>query len=185
MSLSEPLKRLVDSCGLPTALEAMGERWSFLILLASFNGVGHFEEYQCTLKIARNVLSNRLGRLVEKGILERTPSAQDRRRVEYRLTEKGLALLPTLIALRQWGEKWETGAPSNPELVDARDNKPVKPVRVEAHDGRELRAGDFAWLHRDETGATRVVSAGSGAAICPDLAAKCAGGTKPPAERHS
>jgi DNA-binding HxlR family transcriptional regulator len=143
--LSEPLKRLVASCSLPVALEAMGERWSFLILLSSFNGLCHFEEFQQRLGIARNILSNRLGRLVERGILERSLDTEDRRRVTYRLTEKGQALLPALIALRQWGERWGSCAPVNPVLVDLRDGKPVQPVSVRAHDGRVLGSDDLGW----------------------------------------
>ncbi|RZM30937.1 MAG: transcriptional regulator, partial [Sphingomonas sp.] len=57
----------------------MGERWSFLILRASFNGLHHFEEFQSELGIARNILANRLARLVEHGILERQPIPEDRR----------------------------------------------------------------------------------------------------------
>ena len=111
---------LRNACSLPAALEAMGERWSFLILRASFNGLHHFEEYQSELGIARNILANRLTRLVEHGILQRTAMIEDRRKVEYRLTDKGMALLPAMIALRQWGERWETGVPAVPVLVDAR-----------------------------------------------------------------
>ena len=117
--LREPLQELAE-CGLPTALEAMGERWSFMILRAAFNGVRHFEEYLSEIGIARNILANRLTRLTESGILHRTPCPDDRRKVEYRLTEKGLDLLATMIALRQWGEKWGTGVLSNPVLVDER-----------------------------------------------------------------
>ncbi|HYZ47876.1 MAG TPA: helix-turn-helix domain-containing protein, partial [Sphingomonas sp.] len=120
MGLREPLAQIAAECSLPRALEAMGERWSFLILRAAFNGLKHFEEIQSNLGIARNILANRLGRLVDAGILTREPCPEDRRKIEYRLTEKGLDLLPTMIALRQWGEKWETCTPSNPVLVDKR-----------------------------------------------------------------
>ena len=58
-------KAILRQCALPAALEAVGERWSFLILRGAFNGLAHFEEFQSTLGIARNILSNRLGRLVE------------------------------------------------------------------------------------------------------------------------
>jgi DNA-binding HxlR family transcriptional regulator len=105
------------ACGLPCALEAMGERWSFMILRASFNGVCHFEEFLDALGIARNILSNRLSRLVEAGILKREHCADDRRRIEYRLTPKGMDLLPAMLALRQWGEKWEMNVPANPVLA--------------------------------------------------------------------
>ena len=128
----------------------MGERWSFLILRGAFHGLAHFEEFQSTLGIARNILANRLARLVDRGILSRSPCDDDRRKVEYRLTEKGEALLPTLIALRQWGERWGCGLPSNPVLVDRRDSRPVEPVIVRAADGRMLRLGDMRWVDRSE-----------------------------------
>lgn len=150
MGLREPLEQIAAECSLPRALEAVGERWSFLILRAAFNGLMHFEEIQSSLGIARNILANRLGRLVDVGILERTPCAGDRRKIEYRLTAKGLALLPTMIALRQWGEQWETGCPSNPVLVDKRDLMPVAEVRVHAHDGRALAWDDLCFVDTAE-----------------------------------
>jgi DNA-binding HxlR family transcriptional regulator len=143
--LREPLRQLANECSLPAALEAMGERWSFLILRASFNGLHHFEEMQSELGIARNILANRLGRLVKHGILQRVPMEADRRKVEYRLTDKGFALLPTMVALRQWGERWETGVKASPILVDARDRHPIAPVQVLSHDGRPLSKGDMIW----------------------------------------
>jgi DNA-binding HxlR family transcriptional regulator len=147
--LKENLAELVE-CGLPAALESMGEKWSFLILRASFNGLHHFEEFQSTLGIARNILANRLGRLVDHGILARQPMADDRRKIEYRLTEKGAELLPAMIALRQWGEKWETGCVSNPVLVDERDNQPINSVTIQAHDGRSLGIKDLRWMRAED-----------------------------------
>jgi DNA-binding HxlR family transcriptional regulator len=144
-AVRESLRELAKECSLPAALEAMGERWSFLILRGSFNGLHHFEEFQSELGIARNILANRLARLVDKGILERRPCPEDRRKIEYRLTDKGYALLPTMIALRQWGERWETCVPAFPVLVDARDRRPIAPVTVQAHDGRVLQKGDLVW----------------------------------------
>lgn len=139
------LREQLLECSLPAALESMGERWSFLILRASFNGLKHFEEYQSELGIARNILANRLSRLVEHGILARQPMAEDRRKVEYRLTEKGEALMPAMIALRQWGERWETGVRAFPILVDNTDNRPIGPIEVRSHDGRVLRKCDLHW----------------------------------------
>jgi DNA-binding HxlR family transcriptional regulator len=150
MGLLEPPRRMAEHCSLPAALSAMGERWSFMILRASFGGIGHFEGYQRELGIARNILANRLGRLVDHGILEREPCADDRRRVEYRLTEKGRALLPALVALRQWGERWGARAGSRRALTDARDGQPVAQVRVMSHDGRELTTRDLEWAALDE-----------------------------------
>jgi DNA-binding HxlR family transcriptional regulator len=142
--LREPLRELAE-CGLPAALEAMGERWSFLILRGSFNGLHHFEEFQSELGIARNILASRLSKLVEHGILGRFPMPEDRRKVEYRLTDKGFALLPAMLALRQWGERWETGTPSSPVLVDERDRRPIRQIEVLAHDGRVLTKSDLIW----------------------------------------
>ncbi len=144
-TLREPLRELASRCSLPAALEAMGERWSLLILRAAFNGLQHFEEFQSELGIARNILANRLSRLVGHGILERCTVEADRRKIEYRLTEKGYALLPVLVALRQWGERWETGKLATPVLVDTRDRRPVAPVAVLSEDGRVLGQGDMVW----------------------------------------
>ena len=128
----------------------MGERWSFMILRAAFNKVRHFEEFLETLGIARNILSNRLSRLVDHGILKREHCADDRRRIEYRLTDKGHDLLPAMLALRQWGEKWELGTPSNPVLCDDRDGRPIAPIGIHAADGRVLAPGELSWRERSE-----------------------------------
>ena len=146
----EQHKALLAECALPAALEAVGERWSFLILRGVFNGLHHFEEFQSTLGIARNILSNRLGRLVEHEILRREPDPADRRKVAYRLTDKGRALLPALIALRQWGERWISGMPSNPVLVDRQSRRPVAPIAVRAADGRALQLNELEWLDRED-----------------------------------
>ena len=146
------LRETLRECSLPAALEAMGERWAFLILRASFNGLHHFEEYQAELGIARNILANRLSRLVDHGILQREPMPDDRRKIRYTLTEKGHALLPTMIALRQWGERWELCAPAFPILVDTRDRRPIAPVAVRAHDGRVLGKGDLIWALPEDVG---------------------------------
>src|SRR5919112_1222259 len=136
-------KAILSECALPKALEAVGERWSFLILRGAFNGLQHFEEFQSTLGIARNILSNRLARLVDNEILRREPDPADRRKIAYKLTEKGRELLPVLIALRQWGERWVSGVPSNPVLVDRQSRKPVAAMTVHAADGRCLSLNEI------------------------------------------
>lgn len=149
--LREPLRDLCE-CGLPQALEVMGERWSFMILRASFNGVHHFEEFLSELGIARNILSNRLGKLVEHGILKRQAIAEDRRKIEYCLTEKGMDLLPAMLALRQWGQKYGTEVIENPVLVDERDRQPIGPVAVTAHDGRIIDKHDLIFVDKSRVG---------------------------------
>ena len=150
MGIREPLGEL--GCGLPHALEVMGERWSFLILRAAFNGLCHFEEFSSELGIARNILSNRLANLVQHGVLERTPCEADRRKVEYRLTEKGLGLLPAMLALRQWGERYAENFTTDLVLVDCRDGLPVAPITIRAHDGRELSWHELGWQAPDKIG---------------------------------
>lgn len=149
--LREPLKELT-ACGLPEALEVMGERWSFMILRASFNGLHHFEEFLSELGIARNILSNRLAKLVEHGILDRQPCADDRRRIEYRLTMKGYDLLPAMIALRQWGQKYGGEFVENPVLVDEHDRLPIGPTSITSHDGRVLGPKDLRFVDRANLG---------------------------------
>ncbi len=151
--LHEPLDS--QNCGLPAALEVMGERWSFMILRAAFNGLHHFEEFLGVLGIARNILSNRLARLVEHGIMKREPLPDDRRKIEYRLTEKGLDLLPAMLALRQWGEKYGCGVPSNPVLCDERDGLPIAPIGIHAHDGRALGPKELEWRDAADVGKPR------------------------------
>ncbi len=150
--IREPLRELIE-CGLPQALEVMGERWSFMILRASFNGLKHFEEFLSELGIARNILSNRLAKLVEHGILKREPCADDRRKIEYRLTEKGFDLLPAMIALRQWGQKYGGEfVTEDPVLVDEQDRLPIGPVSILAHDGRILTHNGLWMVKREDLG---------------------------------
>lgn len=133
------------SCPLPSVVETIGEKWAFLILRGAFNGLQHFEEFQAGLGIARNILSDRLGKLVGSGILERTPDPSDRRKVVYSLTRKGEDLLPVLVSLRQWGEQWGHGSPKV-LLADKRDNKPVRRICLLSHDGRTLELDDLTWI---------------------------------------
>jgi DNA-binding HxlR family transcriptional regulator len=155
--LREPLSEIAQ-CGLPLALEAMGERWSFMILRAAFNGIHHFEEFLDELGIARNILSNRLSRLVEAGILKRDHCADDRRRIEYRLTPRGFDLLPAMLALRQWGEKWAMCGEANPVLCDERDGQPIATITIRAHDDRILGPADLKWRERGDIEADKMAT---------------------------
>lgn len=158
--LREPEEAL--RCGLPLALEVMGERWSFMILRAAFNGVLHFEEFLGVLGIARNILSNRLVKLVDNGIMRREPCPDDRRKVEYHLTDKGVDLLPAMLALRQWGEQYGLHVPSNPVLVDKRDCLPIGKIEIRAHDGRTIGWPELQWLDEGSLGKTDLECAGPG-----------------------
>ena len=84
--------------------------------------------------------------------MKREPLPDDRRKIEYRLTEKGLDLLPAMLALRQWGEKYGAGVPSNPILCDARDGLPIALIGIHAHDGRVLGPMDLEWREAADVG---------------------------------
>ena len=135
------------ACPLPAAVELIGEKWALLILRGALNGLKHFEEFQAGLGIARNILSDRLGKLVAGGILDREADPNDGRRVIYTLSAKGEDLLPVVLALRQWGEKWGYGT-MDLALADQRDRKPVRRICVLSHDGRELSLNDLTWIER-------------------------------------
>lgn len=141
-------------CPLPAAVELIGEKWAFLILRGALNGLQHFEQFQAGLGIARNILSNRLGKMVEGGILERQSDPDDRRKVIYSLSKKGEALLPVVLALRQWGEAWGHGK-QDIVLADQRDGKPIRRICVQAEDGRELQLEELMWVDRSSGASLR------------------------------
>jgi len=145
----DAFKEAALHCPLPPAVELIGEKWAFLILRGALNGLQHFEEFQAGLDIARNILSDRLAKLVAGGILERNSDLLDRRKVVYSLTPKGEALLPVVLALRQWGQEWGYGE-MQVVLADRRDGKPVRKICVQGHDGRELGLADLTWVKSGE-----------------------------------
>ena len=145
----EAFREAALSCPIPAAVELIGERWAFLILRGAFNGLQHFEEFQAGLGIARNILSDRLAKLVKGDILERSSDPSDRRKVIYSLTKKGESLLTVMLAIRQWGEDWGHGE-QRIVLADLRDRRPIRRIKVLADDGREVKLSELTWLSRDE-----------------------------------
>jgi DNA-binding HxlR family transcriptional regulator len=103
-------------CSIAGALEVIGERWSLLIVRDVFLGVRRFDELQGDLGIARNILQARLRRLVELGVLEKRRYHERPERFEYLLTDKGLDLWPTIVALMQWGDRY-TPPPGGPAVL--------------------------------------------------------------------
>ena len=96
------------NCAIGAAVEILGERATFLVLREAFNGVRRFDDMQRRTGMPRQLLSNRLARLVGEGLLRRVPYQEtgQRSRDEYRLTGKGLDLYPVLVALMQWGDRY-------------------------------------------------------------------------------
>jgi DNA-binding HxlR family transcriptional regulator len=95
-------------CSVAGTLAVVGEKWSLLVLREAFLGVRRFADLQRVLGAPKAVLTDRLNTLVDQGILRRVPyrSEGERQRHEYRLTEKGVDLYPTLVALMQWGDRY-------------------------------------------------------------------------------
>jgi DNA-binding HxlR family transcriptional regulator len=120
-----------DFCGVAKSLEIVGERWTLLIVRDAFFGLRRFEEFQASLGIARNVLTDRLNRLVDEGIFDRVRYSERPERFEYLLTDKGRELSVALNALRQWGERHVL---EQPRLMLRRrsDGKPVTAALVPA-----------------------------------------------------
>lgn len=108
-----PLGRSYEgqSCSLARALEILGERWTLLIVRDAFHGLTRFDEFQRSLGVATNVLSGRLRKLVDAGVLERA-----RPRGAYELTQKGRDLFPVLVTMIAWADRYEPG-PRGPEVI--------------------------------------------------------------------
>jgi DNA-binding HxlR family transcriptional regulator len=141
-----------QNCSIARALEVVGERWTLLIVRDVILGLRRFDQLQASLGIARNVLTDRLNRLVEEGILERVRYSERPARFEYRLTRRGRELNIALTALRQWGDTYLSEKP--PRLLRRKaDRKPViaalvpkgavvlRPDEVETVPGPGLNAG--------------------------------------------
>lgn len=125
-------------CPVARSLDAIGDWWSLLIVRNAFRGVRRFGEFQRSLGVARNILTERLRKLVAIGVFEVVPASDGSKYKEYTLTEKARGLFLVLVALRQWGEDRLLG-PEKPDwmLVDREHGDPVT-LELRATDGRIL-----------------------------------------------
>ncbi len=133
-------------CSLAQALDVIGEWWSMLIVRDFFlgNGVRRFEQLRDSLGISRNILTERLKTLTEAGVIERVPLQEGGKRCAYQLTTKGLDLMPTLVAMLQWGDKWEDH--SGKGFITVRERATgdrVAPLTLHNQAGEELGMGDL------------------------------------------
>ena len=137
-----------QDCSIARTLEVVGERWTLLIMRDAFLGVRRFDDIQRDLGIARNVLRDRLARLVEEGLLERRPYQERPPRSEYRLTAKGRDLWPVLHALLRYGDRWYApdgpAAADRPRRVRRRGRRPPDVHEVRRAAGAARRARDPA-----------------------------------------
>jgi DNA-binding HxlR family transcriptional regulator len=131
-----------QTCSVARTLELVGERWTLLIIRDAFLGVRRFGDFAERLGVARNVLQDRLERLVGEGILEKVPYQERPLRHEYRLTDQGRDLWPVLVALLKYGDRHL--APEGPPLLLVhRDcGGEVDDRRRCTACGRELEVGD-------------------------------------------
>jgi DNA-binding HxlR family transcriptional regulator len=95
-----------QTCSVARALAIVGERWTLLILRDAFLGIRRFDQFQQSLGITRHRLSERLGKLVDQGVMVKIPYQKRPLRHEYRLTRMGLGLYPVLMSLACWGDEW-------------------------------------------------------------------------------
>jgi len=125
-------------------LDIIGEGWSMLIVREAFLGTRRFEEFQGRLGIARNILTARLKRLCANEILDRVPVKEGAKRHEYILTRKGKDMLPMLVALSQWGDKWVFGKDDIPVIfLDRTKGEPIPRVQVFSTADEVLRPRDI------------------------------------------
>lgn len=124
------------NCSLARALGSVGDGWSLLIIRDAFFGISRFSDFQKSSGVARNILARRLETLITTGILRRDGSDT---RPLYRLTEKGQALLPAIVALMQWGDHWESENCPPVALTDVKGGT-VVPIRVETSAGAAVTA---------------------------------------------
>ncbi len=128
------------NCSVAQCLEVVGEWWSLLIVRDAFLGVSRFDDFQARLGISRNVLDQRLTRLVDQGVFERVAYQEHPPRYDYRLTKKGRDLWTVLTMMRQWGDKW--AAPDGPptDLVHKNCGKRTKVVPTCSECGKPLKS---------------------------------------------
>ncbi|XUW91218.1 helix-turn-helix transcriptional regulator [Burkholderia sp. M6-3] len=137
-------KSLADSsCPVARAIDIVGDRWALLIVRDAFDGVRRFGQFQESLDIARNILTDRLRRLVEAGVLEVVAASDGSAYQEYILTPKGEALFPVIVTLRQWGEGNLFGrGEKRSQLIDRASGRPVPKVTLRSADGGALAPAD-------------------------------------------
>lgn len=118
-------------CSVARALSVFGDRWTMLILRNAFMGVRRFDDFQRSLGLTRHVLSERLKRLVEHGILAKVPYVARQERFEYQLTEKGVELYPVMLSMVQWADKWmDMGLGKPVEFIHKSCAKPLNTKMV-------------------------------------------------------
>jgi len=131
------------TCPVGRALDLVGDRWSLLIVREAFDGVRRFSDFQRSLGMSRSMLSQRLQALLEADVLAQQPLGEGRSYQEYVLTERGRALFPLVVALRQWGEAFLFAPGEARSVLQAdSDGLPLAPLQPRDQHGQVVAAAD-------------------------------------------
>ena len=137
-----PVNLSAMQCSVARTLDVIGDKWSLLILRDAFYGVRRFDDFRLDLGVARNILTDRLNKLVDHDVLKRVPYEVKPPRYEYRLTEKGRDLLPVLLVMMRWGDKWASDGISEPtKLTHTKCGHDTEAVAVCSACNEELQLG--------------------------------------------
>jgi DNA-binding HxlR family transcriptional regulator len=142
-------------CPIARSLDRVGEWWSILILRDALRGVTRFEDFRRSLGVAPNMLTRRLGALVEAGLLERRRYSEHPPRDEYVLTERGWDFRPVLLSLLAWGNRHFAPEGPSVEIVHRVTGLPADPVLVDRHTGLPVDGPEYRTVHHSLPGTRR------------------------------
>ncbi|MEQ7921715.1 helix-turn-helix domain-containing protein [Xanthomonas sp. WHRI 1810A] len=132
-----------SECPVARTLEAIGDRWSLMIIRDAFDDMRRFSEFQKSLGLAKNILASRLRALVALGLFEVRPASDGSAYKEYVLTEKGRSIFPIVVGLRQWGERYMFNeGESHSVLLDNDAGQPVQLLEVRSRNGKKIEPLD-------------------------------------------
>ena len=144
-------------CSVARTVDVLGDWWTPMVLRSAFLGVRRFDDFIESLGTPRNVLAERLSRLCDEGILVKVPYQDRPTRHEYRLTEKGLALYPVMVAMLHWGNEWLEWGPDGPpvDLIDRETGAAIHPLLVDATSGVPLHPRETLAVYKRGSNAGR------------------------------
>jgi DNA-binding HxlR family transcriptional regulator len=138
-----PVELATMQCSIARTLDAIGDRWSLLIIRDAFYGVRRFDDFQRELGVARNVLTDRLQKLVDREVLERRQYQDKPPRFEYRLTERGRDLVGVVLVMMRWGDRWTSEGDAPVTIIHTTCGHATQPVVACSECGDELRLDEL------------------------------------------
>ena len=144
------------SCAIAQTLNQVVDWWTLLIVRDAMKGARRFSDFHESTGIAKNILTDRLNKLVDNGIMVREEVGVRGQRQEYVLTERGEALFPILMAMQQWGDKWIYGDDEAPvEVFDSRTGETLAPIQVANESGEEVTHRELGSRERGSSSSMR------------------------------